>query len=69
MKKSVTTISLLLLILFVVASCGSPYKKRKRCRGNGSWYGNRNLGAVDQQKAKTPTVYRLEDAAMTASID
>lgn len=69
MKKSVTTISLLLLILFVVSSCGSPYKKRKRCRGNGSWYGNRNLGAVDQQKAQSPTVYRLEDAQMTASID
>ena len=27
------------------ASCGhSPYKKRKGCRGNGSWNGHRNLG-------------------------
>lgn len=69
MRKSISTISLLLLVLFVVSSCGSPYKKRKRCRGNGSWYGNRNLGAIDQQKAKTPAVYRLEEAEMTASID
>ncbi len=41
MKKIV-----LVLLGFIIlgTSCSSPYKKRKRCRGNGSWYGNRNLG-------------------------
>lgn len=52
MKK----ISLALAIVCTVSmlsSCGSsPYKKRKGCKGNGGWYGNRNLGAVDKvQKA------------------
>lgn len=48
-------LSLLLVLIFVItafASCGSsPYKKRKGCRGNGSWSGKRNLGAIDHQKA------------------
>ena len=39
---------LLLVAVFVVSiisSCGSsPYKKRKNCKGNGSWSGHRNLG-------------------------
>jgi hypothetical protein len=41
MKKLVLV---LLGLIILVTSCSSPYKKRKRCRGNGSWYGNRNLG-------------------------
>jgi hypothetical protein len=44
----------LLIVVFCIASltscASSPYKKRKGCRGNGGWYGNRNLGAVEQQK-------------------
>lgn len=45
---------LIFLILVIstigLTSCGNPfYKKRKKCKGNGSWYGNRNLGE------KTPT--------------
>lgn len=40
---------LIILILVIstigLTSCGNPvYKKRKKCAGNGSWYGNRNLG-------------------------
>jgi hypothetical protein len=48
MKK---LIFLILVILTIgLTSCGNPvYKKRKKCTGNGSWYGNRNLGE------KTPT--------------
>jgi hypothetical protein len=41
MKKLVLV---LLAMIILGTSCSSPYKKRKRCRGNGSWYGNRNLG-------------------------
>lgn len=69
MKKRITLSALLLTVVIIASSCGSPYKKRKRCRGNGSWYGNRNVGAVDQKKAVTPQVYRLENAEMTASIN
>jgi hypothetical protein len=65
--KNLTKITVILFVVtFIASSCGSPYKKRKGCRGNGSWYGNRNLGAVDQ-KAVSPETYRLGD--LTASID
>ncbi len=41
MKK----IIFMLIGIVILSSCGnSPYKKRKSCKGNGSWYGNRNLG-------------------------
>ena len=40
MKKLVLVLGLIIL----VTSCSSPHKRRKRCKGNGSWYGNRNLG-------------------------
>lgn len=48
MKKQILTLVLLAVVLLTVSSCGSPYKRRKTCRGNGSWYGNRNLGSVEQ---------------------
>lgn len=42
-------IASVLAIVILVMSCGrSPYKRRHRCRGNGSWYGHRNLGAIDK---------------------
>lgn len=54
-------LSLLLVLLFVVTafvSCGSsPYKKRKGCKGNGSWNGKRNLGAIDYQKTMNQSSY------------
>lgn len=60
MKK----ISLALAVVCTVSmlsSCGSsPYKKRKGCRGNGGWYGNRNLGYLDylqKQEKKQDTYY------------
>ncbi len=51
MKK---TLLILLLLSLVVSSCArSPYKKRKPCKGNGSWYGNRGLGqAIINNKIK-----------------
>lgn len=53
---------LLLVLVFVItalASCGSsPYKKRKGCKGNGSWSGKRNLGATDNHKTQ-PEMYVL----------
>ena len=52
MKK---TLSILLLITILIVSCSSPYKKRKRCRGNGSWYGNRNLGSTPQSSQNSIT--------------
>lgn len=51
--KNLSLFLTLVFALTVLASCGSsPYKKRKACKGNGSWSGNRNLGAVDQSKAQ-----------------
>lgn len=51
--KNVSQLLVLVFVLTIFASCGSsPYKKRKGCRGNGSWSGNRNLGAIDHQKAQ-----------------
>ena len=52
--KTKSIIALSCLAVFVLASCGSPYKKRRRCRGNGSWYGNRNLSqAPAAQESKS----------------
>jgi len=68
MKKSFSIVALLLTVMFIATSCGSPYKKRKGCKGNGSWYGKRNLGAVDQ-KATKADIYRMEMSEMTASVN
>jgi hypothetical protein len=62
MKKQILTLVALSIVIISASSCGSPYKKRKACRGNGSWYGNRNLGAVEQNNQQE--IYKL-----TASID
>jgi len=45
MKKQILVLLALAFLVISVSSCGSSYKRRKSCRGNGSWYGNRNLGA------------------------
>ena len=51
--KNLPQLLVLFFVITIFASCGSsPYKKRKACRGNGSWSGKRNLGAVDQSKAQ-----------------
>jgi len=43
--KKIYSILIVAVLLSSLASCGnSPYKKRKACKGNGSWNGNRNLG-------------------------
>jgi hypothetical protein len=62
MKKQILTLVALAIVILSVSSCGSPYKKRKACRGNGSWYGNRNLGSVEQQNQQE--IYKL-----TASVN
>lgn len=49
------------LATFVLSSCSS----RKGCRGNGGWYGNRNLGMLDkvikQQADHQKATIRLEE--------
>ena len=57
MKKKVISLLSLALVVTILSSCGSPYKKRKGCRGNGSWYGNRNLGAIEQNNQQE--IYQL----------
>jgi ABC-type phosphate/phosphonate transport system substrate-binding protein len=57
MKKKIILILSLAAIFITVSSCASSVKKRKGCRGNGSWYGNRNLGAVEQNNQQE--IYQL----------
>lgn len=57
MKKQILSLVVLAVVLLTVSSCGSPYKRRKSCKGNGSWYGNRNLGSVEQQNHQE--IYKL----------
>ena len=59
MKKSITALLILFVSAFVLSSCGSPYKRRKSCRGNGSWYGNRNLGSTELQNYNNQNIYRI----------
>lgn len=52
--KKVSLVLAVVCTVSMLSSCGSsPYKKRKGCKGNGSWYGKRNLGAIDKMQ-KTP---------------
>ena len=52
MKKMTLQLILFCTVLIFLSSCGqSPYKRRKPCKGNGSWYGNRNLGSVEKNAA------------------
>ncbi|WCL82570.1 hypothetical protein PPO43_05590 [Saprospira sp. CCB-QB6] len=48
--KTKSIIALSCLLVFLLASCSSPYKKRRRCRGNGSWYGKRNLSMTPEKE-------------------
>ncbi len=54
MKK---TLSLLLLSILLFSCTNPVYKKRKKCKGNGSWYGNRNLGSLEKQDNQTTTLF------------
>lgn len=54
--KKVSLVLALVCSVAMLSSCGSsPYKKRKGCKGNGSWYGKRNLGAIDKMQ-KAPQI-------------
>lgn len=49
--KKITLALAVVCTVSMLSSCGSsPYKKRKACKGNGSWSGNRNLGAIDKMQ-------------------
>jgi ABC-type phosphate/phosphonate transport system substrate-binding protein len=61
MKKKIILILSLAAIFITVSSCASSVKKRKACRGNGSWYGNRNLGAVEHNNQTE--IYNLTASA------
>lgn len=54
--KNILVLLITVFCLSLLGSCGSsPYKKRKGCKGTGSWYGKRNLG----QKVQQPTIQDL----------
>ena len=58
--KKITLALVVVCTVSMLSSCGSsPYKKRKGCKGNGSWYGKRNLGAIDkiQKTSETTDTY------------
>lgn len=53
-----------IFVLSFLASCASSTTTRSRCKGNGSWYGNRNLGAIEQMNKKQAQdyyVFKLEE--------
>ncbi len=45
--KILSTLCLVLFLGSFLVSCGST--RRTKCRGNGSWSGNRNLSLTKQQ--------------------
>jgi hypothetical protein len=56
--KNLIGILTLILTISVISSCGSsPYKKRKGCKGNGSFSGHRNLGVIDNVQKQTNDTY------------
>jgi len=40
-------IGITVVILILITSCSRTIHKRKQCKGNGSWYRNRNLSSID----------------------
>lgn len=49
--KNLLVLIIAIFCLGAMTSCAnSPYKKRKKCKGNGGWYGKRNLSQYNQQK-------------------
>ncbi len=50
--KNLFVLLIAVFVLGSMTSCATTYKKRKGCKGNGSWYGNRNLSATNPQNAK-----------------
>jgi outer membrane protein assembly factor BamE (lipoprotein component of BamABCDE complex) len=58
MKKSMNLASLLLAIIFLTSACvsNSGMKKRKKCKGQGNWYNNRNLSAVETAPSNSNTI-------------
>lgn len=59
MKKGILLCSI--AVAAILATSCSSTTRRTKCRGNGSWSGNRNLGAVDHAKQQTqPTYYAFE---------
>jgi len=49
----------IVIVILLLSSCSSRITKRKRCRGNGSWYGNRNLSVIDSVRYNDITFYSL----------
>lgn len=63
--KNLFVLLIAVFCLGAMTSCAStPYKKRKGCKGNGGWYGKRNLGEVNPQKANQD-LYVLMPTEMT----
>ena len=49
----------IVILVLLLTSCSRVITKRKRCRGNGSWYGNRNLSVIDSIRYNDITFYSL----------
>ncbi|MGH1338858.1 MAG: hypothetical protein ACRBFS_22270 [Aureispira sp.] len=48
--KNLLVFLIAVFCLGAMTSCASTYKKRKGCKGNGGWYGKRNLGQITPQQ-------------------
>lgn len=60
--KKLNVLLVAIFIVSILASCATT--GRKKCRGNGSWYGNRNLGSIDKinkTQAQDYYVFKLDE--------
>ncbi|BDS14043.1 hypothetical protein [Aureispira anguillae] len=70
--KKVSLALVVVCTISMLSSCGSsPYKKRKGCKGNGGWYGKRNLGAIYKVQEETPAknIFSVHHSQMLNSKD
>ena len=61
MKKGILLCSI--AVAGVLATSCTSTTRRTNCRGKGSWYGKRNLSAVDQIKQQTQQTYYAFETA------
>jgi len=50
--KKLNIMMFLIIIILLLSGCSRRITKRKGCRGNGHWYGKRNLSYIKKDTPK-----------------